>query len=208
LLSRAAVCAAVGLLAPVSAVAGMTAVTTPAAAGTLPVVSSGGDHSCALMPDQSVWCWGHNTSDELGTSGFNESTVPVRVTGIPAATGIGVGYSHSCAIATGSDYIWCWGSDAFGELGNGTVKYDSAPVRVTGIKAMQVSAGEGLTCAVTLTHKAYCWGDNDYGELGDGTSSDASTPQLVSGLTGVQAIAAGLLPRLRAADRRCGRLLG
>ena len=184
---RTILCTVLGLLAPAFAMAGTTA---PAVAMTLPVVSSGGGHSCALMPDQSVWCWGHNNTGQLGNFSENQSTVPVQVPTIPAAIGIAAGYGHSCAIDT-TNIIWCWGSDAFGELGNGTTKYDSAPGQVMSIKASQVSAGNGLTCAVSLAHKAYCWGDNNYGELGDGTNSDSSTPKLVKGLTGVQAVAAG-----------------
>ena len=184
---RTIFCTALGLLAPAFAMAGTMA---PAVAMTLPVVSSGGGHSCALMPDQSVWCWGHNNTGQLGSFSGNQSTVPVQVPTIPAAIGIAAGYGHSCAIDT-TNIIWCWGSDAFGELGDGTTKYDSAPGQVMSIKASQVSAGNGLTCAVSLAHKAYCWGDNNYGELGDGTNSDSSTPKLVKGLTGVQAVAAG-----------------
>ncbi len=187
----AALCAAFALLAPAFVVAGTLAGTAaPAVAGTLPFVTSGGGDSCALMPDQSVWCWGQNTTGELGNLTTNYSTVPMQVAGIPPAIDVAAGHDHTCAIAT-TNVIWCWGSDSFGELGNGTTSVDSAPVQVSAIKGLQVSAGEGLSCAVSLTHKAYCWGDNDYGELGDGGSSDASTPKLVKGLTGVTAVAAG-----------------
>jgi hypothetical protein len=51
-----------GLVAAGLAAAGTAA---PVSAGTTPVVTSGGGHSCALMPDQTVWCWGRNTTSDV-----------------------------------------------------------------------------------------------------------------------------------------------
>jgi alpha-tubulin suppressor-like RCC1 family protein len=179
-------------LALAAATLSATGTVTPAAAVTLPIVSAGGGHSCALMGDQTVWCWGQNTTGQLGDGTTRDSTVPVPVTGLPLALQVAPGHDHTCAIDTTSQ-AWCWGSNAFGQLGNGTTSVDSTvPVQVTGtFQALQVSAGDGFSCAVTAAHMARCWGDNNFGELGDGTTADASTPKLVKGLTGVVGIAAG-----------------
>jgi alpha-tubulin suppressor-like RCC1 family protein len=163
----------------------------PASAIPLPTVTAGGGHSCALMPDQTVWCWGRNTTGQLGDGGTADSLVPLWVKTLAPATGVSAGHDHTCAVSTGSQ-VWCWGANAFGELGNGTTSVDHPlPVLVQGIVATQVSAGDGFTCAVTATHTADCWGDNNYGELGDGSTADASTPHKVKGLSNVTQIAAG-----------------
>jgi hypothetical protein len=57
------------------------------------------------------------------------------------------------------------------------------PVLVQGIVATQVSAGDGLTCAVTVTHTADWWGDSNFGELGDGTIGGIATAPVTAGLT-------------------------
>jgi alpha-tubulin suppressor-like RCC1 family protein len=172
-----------GLLTSVLAVVAAA----PAEAGTQPIVSAGGTHTCAVRGDGSVWCWGSTAFIQLGSP-----TVPAQVAMLPLATAVASGYGHTCAIAQTND-VYCWGSNLFGELGNGTTStYSGTPGKVTGgLKALQVSAGNGDTCAVTLTHTVECWGDNDYGELGDGTTSDSSTPRLVKGLTGVDQVAVG-----------------
>ncbi|HUC58075.1 MAG TPA: hypothetical protein VMA95_11790, partial [Streptosporangiaceae bacterium] len=50
---------------------------------TLPVVAAGGYHSCALMPDRTVWCWGQNTTGQVGDGIKTDSLAPVQVTGLP-----------------------------------------------------------------------------------------------------------------------------
>ena len=186
---RAAVAAAaLALVSPALTIAGTGA---PATALTLPIVAAGGGHSCSVMADQSVWCWGQNTTGQLGNGTVADSTVPVQVAGLPPAIAVAGGHDHSCAIDTGH-HVWCWGANAFGQLGNGTTSVDStAPVQAGTFQGLQVSAGDGFSCAVTAMHTARCWGDNNFGELGDGTTNDSSTPMLVKGLTGVTAVAAG-----------------
>jgi alpha-tubulin suppressor-like RCC1 family protein len=180
--------AGAGLAAGGLAVLGSTA---PASAGTPVMVTTGDGFSCGLMPDQTVWCWGRNTTGELGNGTDTDALVPVQVQAMPPAIDISAGHDHVCAIDTG-DQVLCWGNDAFGELGNGSTSVQQEfPQLVLGISATQVSAGDNSTCALTTSGTVDCWGDNDYGELGDGSSADASTPQPVTGLTGVTQVADG-----------------
>jgi alpha-tubulin suppressor-like RCC1 family protein len=180
---------AVSVLAAALVAAGAGAL--PAVAAPAAMVTAGDGFSCGLMPDQSVWCWGRNTTGQLGNGSDTDSLVPVPVSTLPAATGISAGHDHVCAVNQGGQ-VWCWGSDAFGELGDGTASVQSEfPELVLGVTATQVSAGDGDTCAVTVAQTVDCWGDNNYGELGDGSTADASTPQPVTGLTGVVQVAVG-----------------
>jgi alpha-tubulin suppressor-like RCC1 family protein len=82
--------------------------------------------------------------------------------------------------------VRCWGTQYFGELGNGTISEDAAwlPTNVIGIdNAIAVSAGTYDTCVVTKTGAVKCWGRNNSGELGDGTTLPRATPVDVSGLS-------------------------
>ena len=164
----------------------------PASAMLVPMVTAGGNHSCALMPDQSVWCWGQNIAGQLGDGSTANSLVPVKVNALAPAINVAAGETHTCAVTTSSQ-VWCWGSNAYGELGNGTTSQGSSvPVQVQGgILASQVSGGHEFSCAVTLTNTVDCWGDNNYGELGNGALADSSTPVKVKGLANVTQVAAG-----------------
>jgi alpha-tubulin suppressor-like RCC1 family protein len=92
----------------------------------------------------------------------------------------------------------CWGSNTFGEVGNGTQNQALSPVPVQGMSSgvVAVTIGEGGTiCAAKQDGTVWCWGANDFGQLGTGTTSptgqDQTTPVQVSGLTNVTALASG-----------------
>jgi alpha-tubulin suppressor-like RCC1 family protein len=117
--------------------------------------------------------------------------VPVQAITVPPSKSITAGAEHECVIDM-SNTVWCWGSDASGELGNGqTPTSFDPPMPVPNLKASQVSGGDAFTCAVTLAATVKCWGNNFYGQLGDGNNTNANTPRLVSGLTNVTQVAAG-----------------
>lgn len=106
------------------------------------------------------------------------------------------GVSHTCALTTDRG-VMCWGSSAYGALGdNGVVQHHtSLPVAVVGLENDEVvalTAGNNFTCALTATGAVKCWGGNNNGQLGDGTEIRRDTAVEVVGLGGpVQAIAAG-----------------
>ena len=90
--------------------------------------------------------------------------------------------------------IWCWGSNQFGQLGDGTTTDSPTPVQVQGLADMiALAVGEGFACAVKGDGTVWCWGQNkDSGALGDGTEVDRSTPVQVMGLSGVAQVATGV----------------
>ena len=82
------------------------------------------------------------------------------------AIGLSAGRYHTCAtLETGE--IRCWGSNKFGQIGDGTQTDRPSPVRVVDLpgKAVAVSAGAGFTCARLASGPPACWGWNDYGQL-------------------------------------------
>uniref|UniRef100_A8M5U9 Regulator of chromosome condensation RCC1 n=1 Tax=Salinispora arenicola (strain CNS-205) TaxID=391037 RepID=A8M5U9_SALAI len=95
-----------------------------------------------------------------------------------------------------SDTILAWGSNFFGELGNGTTTNSSTPVDVSlpaDTAAVAIAAGDAHSVALTAAGTVLAWGDNSHGQLGDGTGADSLTPVGVSLPAGVtaSAVAAG-----------------
>ena len=98
------------------------------------------------------------------------------------------GAERACAIMQSS--VYCWGTNTYGQLGNGSTTDSTIPVAVTraaypdGIGSKQVTdvvAGEYFTCALVSTGEVYCWGRNNKGQLGQGDYADSSTPVRVQG---------------------------
>jgi alpha-tubulin suppressor-like RCC1 family protein len=155
--------------------------------------------SLALDSTGHAWAWGFNGNGELGdgtttgpdicSSGHPCSKTPAPVS-MPKGvifTSVSAGNSVSVAIdSTGR--VWAWGSNGFGELGNGTTTDSSVPVAVVmpkGVTFSEISGGGTAILALDSTGRAWGWGFNGDGELGNGTITDSSVPVAVSMPPGV-----------------------
>ena len=94
-------------------------------------VSCGRHHSCALLNDGTVFCWGLNSSGQLGDGTTTNRLTPVQVVNISNAIDIGDGHghNHTCIIDV-SNNIKCWGYGGYGQLGNASSSNSSVPVNV------------------------------------------------------------------------------
>lgn len=134
--------------------------------------------TCALAEDQSVWCWGY-----LGSS-VSTPRAWGGLSGVSSISG-GIGFRGGqedvyCAVLN-SGQVQCWGSNVYGQLGDGTSSTSFTPVMVRGISgATQVSVGGCHACARISDGTVRCWGDS-YG----------MTPVTVPGLEGVVSVASG-----------------
>jgi alpha-tubulin suppressor-like RCC1 family protein len=153
------------------------------------------------MADTSVRCWGFDYGGMLGkgTAGGLQLT-PAPVTGLSGAIHVEADYTDSCAQL--GDGSWrCWGSNNYGQLGDGTTTSTPTPIVVVGGKSVPwISLAEFHSCALWADQTVSCYGYNDDGRLGDGTTTMRTTPTPVPGVTGVTQIAAG--------DRQSCALLG
>jgi uncharacterized protein YjdB len=145
--------------------------------------SSGTRHSCVI--NFGVLCWGSNASGQLGAPTpadaactANSCYRALAVTLPEQAVALAAGGEHTCALGiSGSAY--CWGSNAYGQLGNAGAGGATPRLVSGGLKFLMISAGWGHTCGVTLDGSAYCWGLNDKGQLGDGTLISRAVPTRV-----------------------------
>lgn len=104
-----------------------------------------------------------------------ESTNPnVGVTGMSGASALEGGNGTSCAIIEAGS-VRCWGSNYYGQLGDGTTTNRLTPVGVTGIRGTTALAAASHTCAIVWGGAVRCWGSNASGQLG----ADRSGPVFV-----------------------------
>ena len=159
-------------------------------------VQTGGEHSCAILDNGQVRCWGSNRYGQLGFAGDYPvpegaeqherapelEARPVDICLDLPATDLALGGAHSCALLTDGT-VQCWGSANHGKLGNGHYTRDSlTPVTVEGLTdVVQIESRHMHTCAITSSGQLYCWGLNYYGQLGTGDATDQAIPQLVTG---------------------------
>lgn len=171
-------------------------------------ITAGGYHSCALMSDSTVRCWGRNTRGQLGdgTGSFYSST-PVVVSGMTAAVSVSGGFYHTCAVLR-DGAVQCWGDNDSGQIGS-TLAYSNVPVTVAGISnAIAVSAGAYHSCALLADATVRCWGRNTNGQLGNGATTNSPSPVLVTSLAGPGFLGAGGIHTCALTADRSGRCWG
>lgn len=96
-------------------------------------------------------------------------------------------------IVSADGSVWSWGSNVYGQLGDGTMvsRGEAAPVIALGRSVVAVAAGYSHSAALKGDGTVWTWGYNADGELGDGTTSTKTAPVQVSQLNDVVQIAAG-----------------
>ena len=154
-------------------------------------VSGGFEHTCGLLGDGTLYCWGNNSQLQLGTgSGSARDSFPVAANTSAKFIELEASETHSCAI-TGAGEAYCWGLGFNGELGADAVTQSPTPVAVTtSVRFSQIVTGKTHSCGLSTGNQAYCWGLNDFGALGRDTNF-ARTPISVDGNIPFRDISAG-----------------
>jgi alpha-tubulin suppressor-like RCC1 family protein len=92
-------------------------------------IAGGDDYSLALKADGKVWGFGRNNWGQLGNGTYDDTNIPVQVSGLSGVISIAAGNGHSLAIkADGS--VWTWGGNWAGQLGDGTLEGKTTPVQI------------------------------------------------------------------------------
>lgn len=164
-------------------------------------IALGGKHSCALMSNGTVMCWGNNEQGQLGYGSamdgtlFNVHTpIATLVQGLSNAGSIAAGEYHTCATLQDGSYA-CWGDNQIGELGDLTAaKFQKTPIVVPNVKnAQQMALGYDHSCVLAefkkdnlINHHVFCWGKNDAGQLGDPSNPGEKALQYSDSASGSQ----------------------
>jgi alpha-tubulin suppressor-like RCC1 family protein len=130
--------------------------------GRYTAVVTGAAHTCAILQDSTVQCWGSN---DLGVGIRDASGVQARQ--------IAAGSNHTCVILL-DHTVQCWGSNSNGQLGSRTDDLFRSPKVVTlsdplaQVYAIQIVAGDAHSCVLLSDYTVQCWGSNAAGQLGNG----------------------------------------
>lgn len=156
-------------------------------------IAAGNAHSLALTADGRIAAWGSDSNGQLGNGGSSNTATAMAVAsdGVLAGktvTAIAAGQFHNVALASDGTLV-AWGSNLFGQLGNGTTATAQLPVAVlsdgalAGKMVIAVAAGAGHTLALTADGRVFSWGSNQTGQLGMGSNSPSSrnSPGAISG---------------------------
>jgi alpha-tubulin suppressor-like RCC1 family protein len=142
--------------------------------------------TCGVTRGHEAYCWGVNWGGNLGIGAAAPvwQPLPARVAGGLAWRDVRPLRETTCGLTTGGA-AYCWGSNVWGALGDGTADSSTVPVPVSGGLAFaSISVGLAHACGLTARGEAYCWGDNHLGQLGDGTTTGSAVPvRVIGGLT-------------------------
>jgi RHS repeat-associated protein len=163
---------------------------------TVKAISAGGSHTCALLDNNQITCWGKNSKGQLGlgntttrgTQAADMATLrTVSLGSGRTAKAVSAGSEHTCAVLD-DDSVKCWGGNDSGQLGLGDVNdrgitsgtlpgtYGATPLGTdqsgNPLKAKALAAGTGRTCAILEDDSLKCWGAGTGGGLGQGDSLD------------------------------------
>jgi alpha-tubulin suppressor-like RCC1 family protein len=164
-------------------------------------IAAGGYHSCELMSDGTVMCWGYNHDQQITAGGFGSTYTATTAAMVAGAVAVTAGAYHSCALL-GNGSVDCWGYNNDGESGPAQSVFNTIPTSARQIDASTGAGVEGTTaqggyhtCALLTSGSINCWGYNGHGELGNGTATDPApfgAPVTVIGLAGpASSVAAG-----------------
>lgn len=169
---------------PTQTTASYVTVTLPSGVTSWKALATDGDmngHVCAIGSNDRAYCWGANSTQQIGLGGYAPASTPQAVNNALSYKAIAVGTRHSCAITTGNA-LYCWGHwsgpTCPGNCSNPTLISTPASWK-------SISTGNDITCGIASNNLAYCWGANNVGQIGDGTTTPRAAPTQVTNPGGV-----------------------
>jgi alpha-tubulin suppressor-like RCC1 family protein len=155
-------------------------------------LATGYRHSCVVLTDNRVMCWGSNGFGQLGNNTTTASSTPALAIGLNNAAQIATGLDHTCALTTAGTVI-CWGQNVNGELGLGHNNDRLTPTMIPNLSGVtQIKAKGAFTCALLSSGTVKCWGANtNNAALGDGTTTNRNVPTNVLNISGATQLAVG-----------------
>ena len=195
---------------------------------TVKSVALGAEHTCALLNDDTVVCWGDNGKGQIGGGTFGANkTISGTTAGDPlnggTASRIAAGGWHTCAVLTNGS-VQCWGRNDVSQTSGGTQSLGSGKTatdlaagllascailndasvvcwgllgspNLGGKTATKITLGAQHGCVLLSDKTVKCWGQNTFGQTGGGTASSdrvlrGSYGNPLGGQTAIQIVAA------------------
>jgi hypothetical protein len=122
----------------------------------------GSYRTCGLTTSGKAYCWGATAYDsDTGYPTGKARNSPTSVSETMRFTAIAAGWYHTCALAESGE-AYCWGSNEFGQLGDGTRTSRAEPTVVDsgGLTFSTITTKATRTCGVTTSGDVYCWGES------------------------------------------------
>ena len=162
-------------------------------------INTGHHHSCAIVNDGTVRCWGDNSGRQVTAGDGGMQTAPVIVAALTeAALAIDGGGSHTC-VQTSANTMKCWGDNGYAQLGlDHQASVPGVFTVALSVGTVAVAAGYFHSCQIGDLGTVRCWGLNNEGQVGSGdpqpigeiTPPPVRLPAQVAGIAGATAIAA------------------
>ena len=170
-------------------------------------VGAGSQHTCAVDVIDRVFCWGGNDQGQVGVEPDmgTSQPIPVQVGDRLEVEQFALGSGFSCARAAGD--IWCWGSNRFGQLGDGTLDSRPGRQRVQGLPAAVDNVAVGLSHACASDDQAvFCWGQNNLAQVGVPSDEEDPESERVSVPVEVQGLGSEVADLALSGNRSCAAL--
>lgn len=163
-------------------------------------IATGIAHTCAILDDGSLKCWGRNYAGQLGVGdsldrGMRAGDMGDMLPAVDLGTGrtavhVAVGGATTCALLDDGS-LKCWGDGQYGQLGRDAYHVGTEPHHMgdrlpvvelgPGRTARAITVGDEHVCAVLDDASLKCWGRNEYGQLGQGdTTSRRDIPAMAA----------------------------
>jgi alpha-tubulin suppressor-like RCC1 family protein len=164
---------------------------------TVSAIAAGDRHSMALTSDGQVFCWGANTTGQLGNGTIVSSALPVAVVTSGTLAGKTIAkiasYGDFSAALSTDGRVFTWGQNQNGGLGNGSTNNSSVPVAVltngvlAGKTVTSIACGEFHMVAATSDGQVFGWGNGNYYQLGNGSGAATNMAPVAVNMTGAMA---------------------
>lgn len=155
-------------------------------------VISGGSHTCAVLHNGKLKCWGDNSSGQLGLGHMDtigDDEAPSSITALDfgqEVIDVAAGNSHTCVLLLDGT-VKCFGDNSKGQLGHGHTDnlgdnetLDQIPIVPLSRKAIKIYAGTKYNCALLDNQTVKCWGENNFGQLGYGHKEHLGDDEFLS----------------------------